>query len=84
MNEELLAASALLVQSAALLVSHNGFISFLQLPNVKPTKSAVHQQDAKLFQQHWRHIKGIVTQQITTVEQICKHAKTRICISTLI
>jgi hypothetical protein len=21
-------------------------------------KSAVHQQDAKLFQQHWRHLKG--------------------------
>jgi hypothetical protein len=39
MNEELLAASALLVQSGALLlVSHNGFINFLKLSNVKPTQ----------------------------------------------
>jgi hypothetical protein len=37
MNEELLAGSALLVQSGALLVSHIGFINFfLQLSNVKP------------------------------------------------
>jgi hypothetical protein len=35
MNEELLATSALLVQSGALLVSHNGFINFLQFSNVK-------------------------------------------------
>ncbi len=38
MNEELLAASALFVQSGALLVSHNGFINFLQFSNVKPTQ----------------------------------------------
>jgi hypothetical protein len=42
MNEELLAASALLVQIGALLVSHNGFINFLQLSNVKPAE--VHQR----------------------------------------
>jgi hypothetical protein len=33
MKDELLAASAL-VQSGALLVSHNGFIFFFALPNV--------------------------------------------------
>jgi hypothetical protein len=38
MNEELLAASVLFVQSSALLVSHNGFINFLQFSNVKPTQ----------------------------------------------
>jgi hypothetical protein len=31
--------------------------TFLQLSKVKPTKSAVHQQPAKLFQQDWRHLK---------------------------
>ncbi len=36
MNEELLAA--LFVRSGALLVSHNGFINFLQFSNVKPTQ----------------------------------------------
>jgi hypothetical protein len=54
MNEELLAASALLVQSGALLVSHIGLINFSAI--VQP-KSEVHQQSAKLFQQHWRHPK---------------------------
>jgi hypothetical protein len=38
MNEELLAAIALLVQSGALLVSPYGFINFLQLSNVIPTQ----------------------------------------------
>jgi hypothetical protein len=38
MNEELLAASVLFVQSGALLVNHNGFVNFLQLSNVKPTQ----------------------------------------------
>jgi hypothetical protein len=38
MNEELLAASVLLVQSGALLVSHNGFINFFELSIVKPTQ----------------------------------------------
>jgi hypothetical protein len=37
MNDELLAASAL-VQSGGLLVSHNGFIYFFALSNVKPTQ----------------------------------------------
>jgi hypothetical protein len=31
---------------------------FLLLSNVNQPKSAVHQQPAKLFQQHWRHLKG--------------------------
>jgi hypothetical protein len=39
MNEELLAASALLVQSAALLVSHNGFISFFAIVQCKANPS---------------------------------------------
>ncbi len=38
MNEELLAASVLFVQSGAFLVSHNVFINFFQLSNVKPTQ----------------------------------------------
>ncbi len=38
MNEELLAAIPLLVQSGALLVSPYGFINFLQLSNVNPTQ----------------------------------------------
>jgi hypothetical protein len=38
MNEKLLAASALLVPSGALLVSHNCFINFLPLSNVKPSQ----------------------------------------------
>ncbi len=45
MKEELLAASALLVQ----------FCNRLRLSQ---PKSAVHQEDVKLFQQHWRHLKG--------------------------
>jgi hypothetical protein len=57
MNEELLAASALLVQSGALLVSHNGFVNFCNCPMLSQPKSAVHQQAAKL-KQHWRHLKG--------------------------
>jgi hypothetical protein len=38
MNVKLLTASALSVQSGASLVSHNCFINFLQLSNVKPTQ----------------------------------------------
>jgi hypothetical protein len=38
MNEKLLAVSALLVQSGALLVTHTFFINFLQLSNIKPTQ----------------------------------------------
>jgi hypothetical protein len=38
-NEELLAASVLFIQSGVLMVSHDGFIYFfLQLSNVKPTQ----------------------------------------------
>jgi hypothetical protein len=54
MNEELLAASVLFVQSGALLVSHNVFINFFALGqcSAKPNlHSAVHQQTAKFFQQ---------------------------------
>jgi hypothetical protein len=36
MNDELLAASSLLVQSGALMVSHNSLSTFLQLSKVKP------------------------------------------------
>jgi hypothetical protein len=58
MNEEQLAANVLFVQSGALSVNHNGFINFLQLSHgVSQPKSAVHQQPAKLFQQHWQHLK---------------------------
>ncbi len=38
MTVKLVAASALLVQSGALLVSKNCFINFMQLSNVKPTQ----------------------------------------------
>jgi hypothetical protein len=57
MNEELLAASALLVQSGALLFSHNVYQLFCNCPMLSQHKSAVHQQAAKLFQQLW-HLKG--------------------------
>ncbi len=58
MNEELLAANALF-QSCRLLVSHNAFINFFyNCPMLSQSKSEVHQQSAKLFQQHWRHLKG--------------------------
>jgi hypothetical protein len=58
MNEKLLAASVLFVQSGALLVSHNGFINFFAIcPMLSQPKSAVQQQTATLFQQHWRHLK---------------------------
>jgi hypothetical protein len=60
MNEELLAAIvSYLYLSGALLVSHNGFINFFcNCKMLSQPKSAVHQQTAKLFQQHRRHIKG--------------------------
>ncbi len=59
MNEELLATSAFLVQSGTLLVSDNVFINFFcSCPMLSQPKSAVHQQAAKLYQQHWRHLKG--------------------------
>jgi hypothetical protein len=54
MNEELLVASVVFLQSEALLVSHN---IFCKCPMLSQPKSAVHQQAAKLFQQHWRHLK---------------------------
>jgi hypothetical protein len=37
-NEELLTASTLFVQSGALLISHNAFSTFLKLSNVKPAQ----------------------------------------------
>jgi hypothetical protein len=60
MNKELLAASALLVQSVALLVSRNGFINFFAILQVKPAQvcSAPVQQPAKLLKQHSRHLKA--------------------------
>ncbi len=60
-NEELLAASALLVHDGALLVRNNGFINFLAIVQCWQPKSAVLYQAAKLFQQHWRQLKGITT-----------------------
>jgi hypothetical protein len=38
MNEELLPASVLFVKSGALLISNNGYITFFQLSNIKPTQ----------------------------------------------
>jgi hypothetical protein len=55
MNIKLLAASALLVQSGALLVIYQ---LFCNCPMFSQPKSAVYQQAAKIFQQHWRHLKG--------------------------
>jgi hypothetical protein len=52
---KLLAASALLVQSGALLVFYQLFCNF---PMLSQPQSALHQHAAKLFQQHWRHLKG--------------------------
>jgi hypothetical protein len=40
------------------LVSHNGFINFLAIVQCWQPKSAVLYQAAKLFQQHWRQLKG--------------------------
>jgi hypothetical protein len=58
LNEELLAASVLFVQSGALLLSNNGYINFFcNCPMFSQPKSAVHQQPAMLFQQHWQHLK---------------------------
>jgi hypothetical protein len=58
MNVKLLVASDLLVQRGALLVFNQLLCNCLML--LKPTqlKFAEHQQAAKLFQQHWRHLKG--------------------------
>ncbi len=53
-NNKLFAASALLVQSGALLVIYQ---LFWNCPILSQPKSAVHQHAAKLFQQHWRHLK---------------------------
>ena len=55
MNVKLLSASAFLVQSGALLVFYQ---LFCNCPILSQPKSAVHQHAAKLFQQHWRHLKG--------------------------
>jgi hypothetical protein len=55
MNVKLLSASAFLVQSGALLVFYQ---LFCNCPILSQPKSAVHQVAAKLFQQHWRHLKG--------------------------
>ncbi len=54
-NKKLIAASALLVQSGALLVIDQ---LFWNCPILSQPKSAVHQHAAKLFQQRWRHLKG--------------------------
>jgi hypothetical protein len=59
MNEELLATNVVFVQSGALLLSQNGSINFFcNCPTLSEPKSAVRQQAAKLFQQHWRHLIG--------------------------
>jgi len=55
MNVKLLAASALLVQSGAVLVIYQ---LFCNCPMSSQPKYAVHQHAAKLFQQLWRHLKG--------------------------
>ncbi len=55
MNVKLLANSALLNQSGALLVIYQHFGN---CPMLSQPKSAVHQHAAKLFQQHRRHLKG--------------------------
>ncbi len=47
LNEELLAASVLFVQSDALLVSHNGCINFFA--NVKPTQVCIAPTDRQVI-----------------------------------
>jgi hypothetical protein len=53
MNEELLAVSALIVQCGALLVSHNCFINFFAIVNVKPTQVC-----SAPSARRWRFLKG--------------------------
>jgi hypothetical protein len=55
MTKELLAASVLFVPSGALLVSHNDLFN---CPKLSQPKSTVHQQAARLFQQHSHPLKG--------------------------
>jgi hypothetical protein len=57
MNEELLSASVLFVQSSTLLVGHNGFIKFFATSNM-PTQVCSAPADHQVIQQHWRHLKG--------------------------
>jgi hypothetical protein len=59
MNEELLAASVLFVQSGALLVSHKWFYQPFAIiyPMLSQSKYAVHHQTAMLPQQYWWHLK---------------------------
>jgi hypothetical protein len=71
MNEEMLAASALFVQSGALLVSHKKkfYQLFCNCPMLSQPKSAVHQQDAMLFQQHWWHLNSAFEKADRLLEQ---------------
>jgi hypothetical protein len=56
MNIKLFVASPYyVVQSGGLFVFYP---LFCNCPMLSQPKSAVHQQAAKLFQQHWRHLKG--------------------------
>ncbi len=61
MNEELLAASAVLVQGGVRFANCYAacvWPAVRNCPILRQPKSAVHKQVAKLFQQHWRHLKG--------------------------
>jgi hypothetical protein len=60
MNEELLAASVLFVQSGVLMVGYYGFLNIFALGQYKPTQvcSAPAVRPPSFFQQHWRHLNG--------------------------
>jgi hypothetical protein len=59
MNEELLATRSHLFKVAPYWSVINVFYQqFSNCPMLSQPKSAVHQQPAKLFQQHRRHLKG--------------------------
>jgi hypothetical protein len=75
MNEELLAASTLLVQSAALLVSHNGFISFFcNCPMLSQPSLRCTSRTPSYFNNTGSTSKGIMTRQFTrTNMQTCNN-----------
>jgi hypothetical protein len=58
MNVELLAASALLVYWFKVAPYWSFIKNFCNCPKLSQPKSSVQQQAAKVFQQHWRHLKG--------------------------
>jgi hypothetical protein len=58
MNEELLATSVFFIQRGASFDQSYWFTKFFgNCPMFSQPKSAVHQQPAKLFQQHWQPLK---------------------------